>query len=401
MDRSMCTAYDDFKDDLQGRKGNYSVLNSMFRDRDGQQHKPSEAEMEYIRGGIVSVMATWEAYMQDIMREALDIVIDSAGKESSEMPFKCLVKKWPDCEKVVKRSLKNRISTYNPETAAYNLLLEREQAEDPHWSLLLKEYLESILRKVSPVFGGPNGIDEAFTKFFCPDKLTKRIINLGEISYDFRINGSSISQIQIDNDDTLIDMLRLYYGLRCILAHGNSAKTDIGAFKQKSAFREAEILYKALSDAVKSLKESTAENKGLAEKLEKLMDYSVFDVKAIKNLLKNARSSNGCSSISDLEMNLKTADDLLSENKFYSLRDTGHYSAAYGYMYLYKAVYRRSLDYGRETWVNYLTLVNLNRFLFRIAHRLMLAFAEWLQEISAWEYQVVPLDIKEYDSEKD
>ena len=411
MDISMCTAYDDFKSDLQRRKGNYSVLNNMFHPRDGQlpqQHKPSEAEMEYIRGGIVSVMATWEAFMQDIMQEALDIVIDSAGKESSEMPFKCLFKRWPDCEKVVKRSLKNRISTLNPETVAYDLLLEREQAEDPHWSSLLKEYLESILRKVSPVFGGPNGIDGAFSKFFCPETkltLSNRIIALGEISYDFRINKSSTSQIKIDNVDTLIDTLRLYYGIRCILAHGKPAKTDTGVFKEfpkpNSAFHKAQMLFEVFSTILKSLDESTAEkHKTLAKDLDPYInDYAVLDVKTIKAKLKTAHE---CSSSSDIKMILKEADNLLNndENKF--LFEQRRYSSAYGYWYLYRAVYLRARNYGRETWVNYFTLVNLNEFLDAIARRLMLAIAEWLQkvEISAWGYQA--LDVKqeeEYDSE--
>ena len=131
------------------------------------------------------------------------------------------------------------------------------------------------------------------------------MVNFGGVCYKFRYSPISTgeAQVEIRDEKTLNDILRLYYGLRCVFAHGQHDKT----FKRGGS-----------------------------------LDKFPEDLKITK------------------EANTKLVQ-----------------------------LYERVRDHGREAHVNYFILVNMNRFIFRIARLLFLAIAEWFYEkfeIVIWGY---------------
>ena len=63
------------------------------------------------------------------------------------------------------------------------------------------------------------------------ESISKRVVNFGGVCYKFRYSPSSYNageaQVEIRDETTLCNILdlRLYYGLRCLFAHGKHDKT--------------------------------------------------------------------------------------------------------------------------------------------------------------------------------
>ena len=206
---------------------------------------PTDVIEEFIRGAVTAVLSTCECYVVDILTESFDILIqfsangDSSGSESSVSgggnvaELKKLRKRWPQCQKVIQESIKRRSTKRNKplEVVAFDLLVE----SNPYINLL-GEHRQMVLRGLSPILLGDGGIEEAFCKLFSismkhKDRNSKfSLINnmlslLTGLQYTYMCYDGREINIRFVNGGTINDVLRLYYGARCIIAHGKPTKT--------------------------------------------------------------------------------------------------------------------------------------------------------------------------------
>ena len=88
-----CKSYNDFKEVHRKRREIYMALNPLKGPICGPEgcpyptKNPSEipkVPMEFMRGAIVAIMATWEAYVRDILEEAFDEVVTTGRGRGSE-----------------------------------------------------------------------------------------------------------------------------------------------------------------------------------------------------------------------------------------------------------------------------------------------------------------------------
>ena len=334
-DYSDCNSYIGFKDMMDDLCGKYTSLNPKDGKLFALLRKPDrpdldETGMEFIRGGIVAVVSAWESYVQDLFKEAFDILIKiGSGQQPS---LENLSKIWPGCRPIIEELLKKKAKRTSAEAVAYEILSRSEdEGTEKVWIELLHKHCESVLERKTllPVFSRSNEhgkltIDELFKQLFKSNKkaekgtekeimLSEMLIGIGGFNYSVRIQPTphiytSVNLEQVDASDksaiaALCNISRLYYGLRCTLVHGKHEKTLEGALR------------------------------GFPE------------------------------SVSEFPLPLTIQPKRSSEIKEYYIR-----------------LYEWTRDYGRTVWVNYLTFLNITRFYKAAAYFLMLAVAKWLCE---------------------
>ena len=189
---------------------------------------------------------------------------------------------------------------------------------------------------------------------------------------------------------TLCDILRLYYGIRCILAHGKARKTlKDGVLKNfpatdSACFHNVRKAFTAIKQAREALK-SDGKLRKVSDKFEEVRSRVFLDVDQVKQSLQEALEVDCSTEVKQtLRNSLKVVEEVSTDKNWsvYKMKEKDtedKTSSAFGYYDLYK-VYDRLESYGRDVWVNYLTLIRLSRFIFRVARRLMLAIAKWLHE---------------------
>ena len=276
-----CKAYDGFKELLDELRRSYSMLNP----KDGlcspqgalSDHK--DVAMEFIRGGIIRVMAAWEAYVQDVLREAFDIVVEMCGNVPGglvPLGLASLTTKWPEYHAVLHKAIERHVGSSlhgnpapenekslkqllhnesSPEriTSLQRLLQKKSHSEKiailqvevaldlatnkDHLKKLLDEHRDHMLKQlVTPVFDGNDGIDDTFRRLFgIQDKndfeLSSKMVDMGRITHLFYCNvvgdGSQVlkRQLEITHVQTLHHLMRFYYGARCAFAHGDHQRT--------------------------------------------------------------------------------------------------------------------------------------------------------------------------------
>jgi hypothetical protein len=242
-----CKAFSAFKEVLVSIREKYKELNPKTglvcgTDTDGplasSNGPPSETVMEFLRGGIISTMAAWEAYVHDLLEEAFERVLELGQGDLAE-----LKKKWPGCETLIQNAFKKRYKGESgnkklpAEKVAFDLMVDYEI--NP-WEVLLNEERDHALRQLQPIFWGPNGIDSTFAKIFSLKKneksLSQRVVSLQGYPFQYYFRHSpgqnGVVDVIIEDNTTLNDILRLYYGVRCAFAHGRQERTtDRGVLK--------------------------------------------------------------------------------------------------------------------------------------------------------------------------
>ena len=201
--------------------------------------------MEFVRGGIARIVALFEGYVQELLREAFTAAILDQVDSLQEMK-----NVWPNCQKalqgaLIKRSEQKKSSEDTAtkgiplEVVAFNVLLEQDG-----WRKLTEEHLEKCLKKITkPLFDIPKGkvgyagedpgIDATFKSLFLPKDvkftLSGKIIDQG-ITMDSRTGPGKddIARVTLRNAEELRNVARLFYGIRCVFAHGDPERT----FKQ-------------------------------------------------------------------------------------------------------------------------------------------------------------------------
>lgn len=156
---------------------------------------------------------------------------DSEAMGTVGTELKKLRKRWPNCQKVIQNSIKRRGAKQNKplEVVAFEMMLESK----PHVSLLM-EHRRLVLKGVSPLLLGDGGVEEAFDNLFALMKKGKQpqrslSAHLASIpmlmEYSYKLASKLEVNISYSSVKVVNDVLRLYYGVRCVVSHGVAKKT--------------------------------------------------------------------------------------------------------------------------------------------------------------------------------
>ena len=185
-----------------------------------------------------------------MLSEAFEIVIrhdgngDSSGSDSSTISddaagskeLKKLRRRWPNTQKVIQQTIKRRSTKQKKpvEVVAFELLLENR----PHIKLL-EEHRAFTLRGVCryPMFNGPGAIQETFYELFALKRtknnsnkscLLENILSVRDLlQYTHDLSDGRQVVVSFLKPNTINDVLRLYYGARCVMAHGKATQTMV------------------------------------------------------------------------------------------------------------------------------------------------------------------------------
>ena len=246
-DVNSCSSFTGFVSWIDDLLKNYTPLNPKNGDlREVLRGKTSdtlnETGMAFVRGGVVAVVATWENYVQDLFKEAFEILIEVGSGQQENLED--LSKIWPDCRKVIQSEYKRRVAAKkHEEVEAYELLFLEDKTKKKVWMQLLHTHCQNVLGKtIVPIFShrdrAYDSVDRLFHELFKDESkekncsLSQLIIESGDFKFDIIIPHCSIT---LNDDKSSLDALhnisRLYYGLRCALVHGNQDITIQGVLQ--------------------------------------------------------------------------------------------------------------------------------------------------------------------------
>lgn len=304
---SVCLAYKTFKQGLKYHRGNLKKLNDHTQARKELQDR--DVNSQSLRGTFIQVVATWEKFVQDILKETIGIVIGNLTKQLEEgAPLHTVG------EMMVKKALAN---------SKFSILTQDPQKQVE----AVEKYKEALLKKCEkhmiPVFTGKDGIDKRFTAIFeTTGSLCEIITEMGPVKFAYlnKTNGKN-ENLSLSSPQDIEVLLRLFYGARCVYAHGNGDKT----------FQRGGVLY----------------------------DFPERDA--------------------FIQQIGETPGDLL---------------------YI---IYKYAKKYGKEAWVYYHNLVNLQRFILALAFRLFGAISKWVYDVfqeRIWNFDPQKVEIElESDNE--
>lgn len=144
----VCDAYDSFQKRLTEIGSKYDYLNPMKGEvcpkllERGSDGKLNELGREFIRGGIVAVMAAWDSYVHDLFNEAFDTVITVCSGQ--EKRFERLIKQWPASSEIIREVIKTH----------ENICEDADLESNKFWIELLNLHRRSIVdqRTLHPIF---------------------------------------------------------------------------------------------------------------------------------------------------------------------------------------------------------------------------------------------------------
>ena len=226
-----CKSYDDFKQLLQDVRLKNRALNPQWGLICGPQGpyrqenpgKVKEVPLEFMRGGLVRIMAAWEAYVQDLLGEAFDVVVSQIAEARTAPLFSgCSLQLL---KKVVGYRIDPSGETKVGKVKANATDLAVDLIEKPYtWKALFQEHKQRALDQfTTPTFYGKHGINAAFKALFgIDDDLSASVIQ-GEVKYSF-LGKNGNSELTVADSTVLNDIIRLYYGARCVFVHGQKGR---------------------------------------------------------------------------------------------------------------------------------------------------------------------------------
>ena len=221
--RDRCAAYNVFKKQFLEMREKHKALNEVIWQADTIHGKACtdeerrEVQTVFYRSAIVSVLATWEAYVQDLFVEVRDIVVASIKRDD---PSKLSDKGY----EMVKKAIEHKQRS-NPEMPLVDLCMKLIRNPE-HWKELLDIYMQYKLDaalRVTPVFHGSSGIDKKFQDLFTTDHTLSCTIMERNLSHSFR--DKTNVEVILTSPEALNDLIQLYYGARCVFAHGQPDRT--------------------------------------------------------------------------------------------------------------------------------------------------------------------------------
>ena len=427
MCKGRCYAYEELKRQLQDQCTTYLKLHpnkeiGKGRYTDKGEPVPNREISEYLRGGVISTMAVFEAFLSSIMAEAFDRIIyehkpDPTCSGLNGCSHKCKVGRLKNLESLRESTVCTRTFKLALQCDAKLPLVAQRAQEVVFGQKNLEELL--VGHRDSLVDGTPllHSFDEAFSKLLDPREEKKGndkqvIISdfifsvTGQqhepINYLYLLDDEFHSKIAISDKETLCAILRLWYGIRCISAHGVAHKTikrRDGALKDfpkcSKCNKEGDktAMLKDAGDLCKHLDEMLDE-----PDLETILkdNYSKYPDN-YKNFLKVKRfpKPSIIKNISVKEQNAQAKKKAieLAERHWSNPTDEekGEYPPAFGFYHMYRTYFFIS-HLQRDMYITYRLLVRINQFVLLLAFRIKLAVAKWLSECE--DSEVMP-ELKE------
>ena len=244
--------------DVCGPRGPLNVKDSIDRANGAMESVPDIKShpyaMEFIRGGIVRILALWEGFVKDVLHEYFTKEFLSC-KDLKEVKAK-----WPRCETAIQNAIEAKARKLTKKAQANDRDLPWKKVvfdallDEKGWKILLEEHLERCLEKMNaPIFDIPkpekqkketsgdaqksacgeleDGIDATFRNLFLPKNtwsisISQQIIDSG-ISYYCRTGRDKYDkyEVHLKKVEQLWNVTRLYYGVRGVFAHGDPQKT--------------------------------------------------------------------------------------------------------------------------------------------------------------------------------
>ena len=227
-----CEQYDTFFERFGDLRSKNSALNKVIRTGSKSQQRSEQEcqdlQMVYYRSAIISILATWEAYVQDLFEEVKDIIVESIINSDvhdiSRSWKSALVKEAIEME--VKKTSKKEEKTHKKDVDLCMQLIQDPQ----HWKTLVDTYMKKKVDtaiRLKPMFKGSKGIDKKFQALLGMDSecVLSDVIMEKVLSHSFIVGYKEEKQLVLKTPDDLDNLLRLYYGARCVFAHGQSEQS--------------------------------------------------------------------------------------------------------------------------------------------------------------------------------
>ena len=244
-----CKPFEAFKKKLVYAKEGIRELNVLTKPdipgrpvtpKDDESDPRTKARNTYLRGAFITVMAMWEGYVKDLLEESGRIVFDSVSALDYE-----------EKKEIIASSAKYRLKGTDQKQMTEKTIdlvtdIVVDLASPEASSTPIREFKADILRQpirsIVPMFFGSKdstctGIDDAFQKLFnFAGKISARIAQQN-VFHEFVVKEPTTDaetdakipaktpELKLDTPEGINDIIRLYHGVRCALAHGRKEKT--------------------------------------------------------------------------------------------------------------------------------------------------------------------------------
>ena len=429
------------------QKGDLGSLPGMYKkSEDLNDMIPSDDVSAFFRGGIINTMACFEAYVVDLLDEACDTILyqrkkclgtcedcqqlrydhvirkkesqplDEAKDTAKENSQQDLKKKALEKEKYRAKDFYPRIKGLSDEEIE---ILEKGEAEQNPQTKQSKEKQEIFenyesmkeemtSRKTKHDVNQRNPIllhkwNEKYSDVLSgPNYFVSSIFQGGGIKYYYPIDGNKISKVIIKDKVVVCAMLRLFYGIRCIMGHGNDGTLNNSLTLKEFPFCEAcfQQGHKQLHCITSHKNPDDSINKQKFKKCEKCQNdtLSILDnISQLSATLDTCITQMGKKKVLKKSRHFprrETFERLANEEKAqqaewiiekYDLdidrinSGPGLVNENYAYFHMCRILHWLK-ENKRMMYVTYRVLVRINQFILVLAYRMRIAVAQILME---------------------
>ena len=255
----ICESYRSFKEEISTlSKHNATLLGAAE-----EANKTSEFKgiiHTQLRGAIISMVTMWEAYIKDILEEALNLIARTVKNDPQKM-FENGLKDFN--KRVIKHSLDgNKKSEDDIKGRAADLCLTMMNNPTEKWRECVNEYTKDLatkLHNIIPIFDDckkKECIDKKVIQILQPQsKKSVSVVMIKQTKFSILSSSETGDEERMS---AIHDLTRLFYGARCVFAHGDHTKTfsqggalyEFEKIKDKLLSREAHVyeLYEKIRD---------------------------------------------------------------------------------------------------------------------------------------------------------
>ena len=270
--KNNCQPYESFKERFNKWRKYNTILNNSLRSvfQGDNQMNQKEFQSMHSRNAVVNILATWEAFVQDMFEEVTDILLYEITmcRDISQLPKKP--------QSLIEAAFKGKFGNGAKPKDCMQLVCDQTE-----WRRILDEYMQNRLQtalNVTPIFISGEGIDKKLKHLLlCEANVSSVLIEQGPLKHSFIWDRKRESDLVVNDVKGLNDILRLYYGARCVFAHGKSEQT----FKKGAAlgdYPQAQDIKNSEGNTA-AIKEKTGVDREIAERLAGLY----YNVKVFKH----------------------------------------------------------------------------------------------------------------------